>query len=226
MKKFNKLFIILLCFVGAMSVTSCLNSDGDGGIDPETYKAWLSAMYGPYYGSSSDYRYQNKIFYYYDDEEENKIKTDYILGVVVNINSLDTAFTVSNATGRVLAKQIPDTYKDLRDALESYDQPISINGKFDFTGISQNAYFTIYNTSATINNLEYGGETHDITVAFWGYPYSSGAYGRMGEYDIIEIYLCLGAIFIDDSQTPLFEYPISSQADLTKATLFLRATRS
>ena len=147
------------------------------------------------------------------------------MGVVVNINSLDTAFTVSNATGRVLAKQIPDTYKDLRDALESYDQPISINGKFDFTGISQNAYFTIYNTSATINNLEYGGETHDITVAFWGYPYSSGAYGRMGEYDIIEIYLCLGAIFVDDSQTPLFEYPISSQADLTKATLFLRATR-
>lgn len=63
MKRFNKLFIILLCCVGAMSITSCINSDDDGGIDPETYRTYLTQMAGPYNGFSSDWRYQNKIYF-------------------------------------------------------------------------------------------------------------------------------------------------------------------
>lgn len=226
MKKFNKLFIILLCCIGAMSVTSCLNSDdGYTEIDHDLYKATLTSMNGSYYGQNSDWRYQNKIYYYYNDEKNN-IKTDSIVGTVVSINALDTAFTVSNVTGKVFAKQIPDSHKDLREALENYSSPLSIKGKFDFTRIITNAYYSIYNTSTTIDNLEYNGEKHKVTIAFWGgYPYSSGAYGKIESYNMIELYLCLGAIFVDDNEKSLYDFPVGSESDLRKATLFVRATR-
>lgn len=225
MKRFNKLFIILLCCVGAMSVTSCLNSDDGYSLDPELVRQYLTQMSGFYYGQNSDWRYQNKIYYYYDDEENNSIKTDSILGVVVNISARDTSFTVGNVSGKVLAKQVPDSHKELKQALEDYSQQLTIRGKFNITNISQNAYFTIYNTSVTIDNLEYGGGNHKVTVAFWGYPYSSGAYGLVDSYNIIEMYLCMGAVFVDDSQTALFELPVSSDVDRAKATLFARVTR-
>ena len=80
MKRFNKLFIILLCCVGAMSITSCINSDDDGGIDPETYRTYLTQMAGPYNGFSSDWRYQNKIYFYNDTitDKNNPYKTDSV----------------------------------------------------------------------------------------------------------------------------------------------------
>ena len=50
MKKFNKLFITLLCCIGSLSVISCLNSDGDSGLTDEEREAYTNEIAGPYWG--------------------------------------------------------------------------------------------------------------------------------------------------------------------------------
>ncbi|CCY64942.1 putative uncharacterized protein [Prevotella sp. CAG:1124] len=226
MKRFSKLFITLLCCVGAMSLTSCLNSDDDSStIDPETYAYYLNLMGGSYTGINSDYRYQNKIYFYNDTITGNN-KTDSIMNITGSVSSRDTTFRISNVPGRVLAKEFPNNYKSIKDAIEERSLGNIITSKFDFFQITQNAYFFPYNTTAVIDNLEYDGETHKITIAFWGGGmYSSGAFGIINGNSVLEITLCMAAVYEDDNNQPLFTFPTSSNEDLSKASLIIRVTR-
>ena len=114
MKRFNKLFVILLCCFGTLSATSCLNNDDNGGIDPELYETYLSNISGTYYGDNSNWKYQNKIYFYNDTIKANSLseKLDSIVGITVSFSKYDSTFAVTNVPGRLLAKEIPDEYKD------------------------------------------------------------------------------------------------------------------
>ena len=111
MKRFNKLFFILMCCVSTMSLTSCLNDD-DNGIDPETYAKYLQQMSGTYYGSET---YQNRIYFYNDTitGSNNSNKIDSISSnVVISISARDSSFLISGVPSRVLAKEIEDLSDD------------------------------------------------------------------------------------------------------------------
>ncbi len=198
MKRFSKLFIILLCCVGAMSLTSCLNSDDDGGIDPETYATYLTLMSGSYNGYSTDYRYQNKIYFYNDSitDKNNVNKTDSVDGIYGRVNKADSTFTIYNVPGRVLAKEIPDSYKELRDAIEAAPAQ-NVTGQLLITDISSLVYFFAYPMSVEYDELTYGGETHKkIIIAFWG-P-TMGVFGNnINSHRILQLNLCPAAVYED-----------------------------
>ena len=107
MKKLNSLFIILLCCVGAMSVTSCLGDDDDYGLDPETYRQYLTLMSGMYYGDSSKEEYKNKIYFFNDTitDKENENKQDAVGNISLAISAQDTTFAISNVPGKIFTKE-------------------------------------------------------------------------------------------------------------------------
>lgn len=201
MKRFSKLFIILLCCVGAMSLTSCLNSDDDGGIDPETYETYLTLMSGSYNGYSTDYRYQNKIYFYNDSitDKNNINKIDSIEGIYGRVDRADSTFTIYNVPGRVLAKEIPDGYKELKDAVENAPEQ-TVKGKILLVDINSSlVYFYAYPMSVVYDELTYGGNTHnDVTIAFWG-P-TMGVFGsNINTHRVLQLNLCPAAVYEGDS---------------------------
>ena len=87
MKKISKsLIIFIMCCIGATSLTSCINGDDNGGIDPETYQQYLTSMSGIYYGSSTEWQYENKLRFYNDTitttSSDYMAKVDSITGSV------------------------------------------------------------------------------------------------------------------------------------------------
>lgn len=218
MKRFSKLFIILLCCVGAMSLTSCLNSDDDGGIDPETYATYLSQMSGSYYGSSTDYRYQNKIYFYNDTitDPNNTNKTDSIEGITGYVNRADSTFTIYNVPGRVLAKEIPESYQELKDAIEAAPNQ-NVKGQLILTDISSYVYFFAYPMSVVYDELTYGGETHnDICIAFWG-P-TMGIFGTVNSHRVLQLSLCPAAVYEGETLITSISSNSSSE-ELSRASL-------
>lgn len=85
MKNLSRLFALLMCCTMAVSLTSCLGTDDDGGIDPETYKTWLQQMSGNYYGGST-WQTQNKIYFFNDTitDKNNENKVDSITGITAS----------------------------------------------------------------------------------------------------------------------------------------------
>lgn len=199
MKKLNKLFAILLCCIGTMSVTSCLNDDDSGTIDPEVYKTYLSNISGIYYGNSSDWRYENKIYFYNDTitGKNTKEKTDSVTGISA-VFSKDSTFAITGVPGRVLAKEIPDTHKELKEAIEKAPAK-TIKGGFVFHSIDQYAYFMVYPQSVTYENLAYGGGNHKVTIVFWS-PVATGVYGYVDKKQIVQASVYMAGIYIDDKK--------------------------
>lgn len=208
MKKLNKLFIILLCCVGAMSVTSCLDGDEGGGLDPETVRAYLNQMRGSYIGGSGTYA--NKIYFYNDTitDKNNPYKTDSLSGYGVNggVNYTITAagrdsasFVVNGIEGRVLAKDITDEkYKGLKEAIENAPSQ-SVRGPLSIVGISgELVYVYFYPMPIEYKDLEYDGGTHDVTITFWS-P-SQGNYFMHGVYKVLQIPLVRGTVNIDGEE--------------------------
>lgn len=200
MKRLNKLFIILLCCCGALSATSCLNNDDNGGIDPELYQTYLTNISGSYYGNSSDWRYENKIYFYNDTIKADALseKLDSVSGITVNFSRFDSTFTVTNVPGRVLAKEIPDEYKELREAINAAPTK-TIKGKFVFFNITQYAYFWIYPETVKYEGLTYGGETHDVSIVFWS-PVASGVYGYLNSKQVVNMSFYLASVYQDDKK--------------------------
>lgn len=213
MKRFNKLFIFLLCCVSAMSLTSCLGSDDDNRLDPETEKMYRTQMSG-YYDGGTGWRYQNKIYFFNDtikDEDGNLpdpgnvVINDSVNNIRGRINAADSTFVIYNVPGKVLAKEISDDHAGLKKAIE--DAPVQdIRGKFALLSVSgQSVYLFFYPESVKYPELTYDGETHnDVTIAFWG-P-SRGIYFLSNTYNVIQFGLCPAAVYegetkIDDIST-------------------------
>lgn len=220
MKRFSKLFCIMLCAVTAASLASCLGSDDDGGIDPETYKAWLTSISGNYYGNDGSWTTENKI-YFYNDTITGESKTDSITGVDVSFYG-DSTVVVSNVPGRLLAKAIKDN-DALKTAIENtYSQ--TLKAKFIFYNI-QNPYasYFVYPAEVTYPSLAYNGGTHKVTVKFY-YP-SGGAFLIDGSSRKVSLSFCVEGIYLDDSVVPSIYDELSTDEKQGRALFQVYATR-
>lgn len=224
MKRFNQLFTIFLCCIGAMSVTSCLNSDDDGGIDPETYQAYLTQMQGYYTGGSGNYA--NKIYFYNDTitDKNNPNKVDSVM-YVTGTFAKDSTFTIANVPGRLLAKEIKDEkYKGLKEAIEKASNQ-TIRGKFLIVSLYENvANMYFYPTAVTYKNLSYNGETHDVMITFYG-P-SWGSWGIVNAHRMAEYSVCMSAIYVDDNKIlTMYDGSSYNQEAIDKASLSIRVAQ-
>ena len=225
MKKLNKLFAILLCCIGTVSVTSCLNDDDNGGVDPEVYKTYLTNISGIYYGNTSDWRYANKIYFYNDTitGQTTKEKTDSITGISGSFGK-DSTFAITGVPGRVLAKEIPDDHMELKEAIENAPAK-TIRGGFVFFDINQYAFFMVYPQSVTYEDLTYGGEKHKVTVVFWS-PSSTGIFGYVNNKQIVQASLYMAAIYVDDKkEIEIFDVNDGDSMQQLRAQLLIQLSR-
>lgn len=226
MKKLNKLSVLLLCCLGMFSMSSCLNSDDDGGIDPQLYETYLTNISGLYYGTGTDWRHQNKIYFYNDTitADTPSEKVDSVGGITVAFMKNDSSFVVDNVPGRVLAKEITDDkYKDLKAAIENGPTQ-TLRGKFYFTNISQYAYFLVYPSTVEYKDLAYGGETHDVVIDFWT-PVATGIYGYVGGKQVVNLTLYLAALYIDGKKAFDIYNGTDVGVEQMKAQLLISAAR-
>lgn len=228
MKKISKsLIIFIMCCIGATSLTSCINGDDNGGIDPETYQQYLTSMSGIYYGSSTEWQYENKLRFYNDTitttSSDYMAKVDSITGIVASF-SKDSTFAIAGVPGRVLAKELPEKYNDLKQAIENASNQ-TLRGSFEFYSINQYvSYFTAVPTSVTYPDLEYGGEKHKVTIAFW-YP-TGGSFIYMNSRQSVILSLYMAAVYVDDNKVYDIYTPSSTDnLDQIKACLEFTVSR-
>lgn len=220
MKRFSKLFCIMLFAITAASLASCLGSDDDGGIDPATYKAWLTSISGNYYGNDGSWTTENKI-YFYNDTITGDNKTDSITGVDVSFYG-DSTVVVNNVPGRLLAKAIKNN-DALKEAIENtYSQ--TLKAKFIFYDI-QNPYasYFVYPAEVTYRSLAYNGENHDVTVKF--YSPSAGAFLIDSGTRKVSLSFCVEGVYVDGSAVPSIYDDLSSNEKQGRALFQVYATR-
>lgn len=209
MKRFNKLFIILLCCVGAMSVTSCLDSDDGYSLDPELVRQYYTQMRGSYYGGTG--LYANKVYFYNDTitDKNNTSKTDSLSGYGLNGGVVYTttlagrdsvSFVLNGVSGRVLAKEIDgEQHKGLKEAIEN-EENLQIKGQIAIYNIQgQVAYMYFYPMSVELKGLNYDGGTHDVTISFW-YP-GLGYYFMQDAHKVLQFPLVMASILVDGNET-------------------------
>lgn len=209
MKRFNKLFIILLCCVGAMSVTSCLDSDDGYSLDPELVRQYYTQMRGSYYGGTG--LYANKVYFYNDTitDKNNTSKTDSLSGYDLKggVNYTTTlagrdsvSFVLNGVSGRVLAKEIDgEQHKGLKEAIENAGN-LQIKGQIAIYNIQgQVAYMYFYPMSVELKGLNYDGGTHDVTISFW-YP-GLGYYFMQDAHKVLQFPLVMASILVDGNET-------------------------
>lgn len=192
MKRFPKIFCIVLCAIATASLASCLDSDDDGGIDPVTYKTWLTQMSGSYYGDDSSYKTANKI-YFYNDEITGNNKTDSIEGIDVRITT-DSTLYVNNIPGTLFSNSIKDN-DALKAALDNAPAK-TLTGKFLIYNISSPfAYYQIAPQEISYNGLNYDGGSHDVKIQF--YTYGGGAFYSATNTRQVQFNFILGDIKVD-----------------------------
>lgn len=216
MKNLSRLFAILICCTMAVSLTSCLGSDEDTGIDPETYKAWLSQMSGNYYGGTT-WQTKNRAYFINDTitDKNNKNKLDSITGITAGFYKGDSTLVVNGIPGRILAKEIKDN-DALKKALEgAYSQ--TLKAKFNIYNIisSSIAYYLAYPYDITYPALQYNGETHKVTFKL--YSPSLGAYQHtsVAELHVIDFYV--QGVYIDDKLTYTIFSDTNNEEQMRKA---------
>lgn len=229
MKKFNKLFIILLCCVGAMSVTSCLGDDDDYGLDPETVRLYLTQMSGMYYGSSSDPAYINQIRFYNDTitDKNNPNKIDSITNISLAISAQDSTFAISNVPGKIFTKELTDEHKELREAINNAPNQV-VRGKIiPYSGQNNIISSMIYPSSISYPSLTYGGETHKVLLRFYNPSLTYGAYGYLdNSKQAVQFNIYLADIIIDDNfNNPINICKQATDTELRKALYLVSVTR-
>lgn len=192
MKRFPKLFCIVLCAIATASLASCLDSDGDDGIDPATYRQWLTSMTGTYYGDDSSYKTENKI-YFWNDTITEKNRTDSVTGIDVRITADSTVY-VGNIPGKLFTSSIKDN-DALKAALDNaYNQ--QFKAKFLIYNISTPyAYYQLFPAEIVYNGLTYNGGSHDVKISFYGL--GIGAFYSGNNTKQIQLNLLLGDITED-----------------------------
>ncbi len=197
MKNLSRLFAILICCTMAVSLTSCLGTDDDSGIDAETYQKWLSQMSGTYYGGTS-YQTKNRVYFINDTitDKNNKNKLDSITGITASYYKGDSTIVVNGISGRVLAKEIKDN-DALKKALEEAYSP-TLKAKFVIYNIlnSNIAYYLAYPYDITYPELKYNGETHKVSFKLYSPAIGAYQYTANAELNVIDFYV-LG-IYVDD----------------------------
>lgn len=220
MKRFPKLFCIVLCAIATASLASCLDSDDDNSIDDATYKSWLMAMSGSYYGNDGSYQTANKIYFWNDTITGNN-KTDSIEGIDVRITS-DSTLYVENIPGKLFSNTIKDN-DALKAALDAaYTQ--TLKGKFLIYNITGSyAYYQIAPQEITYNGLTYGGSSHDVKISF--YTYGSGLFASGTNTKQVQFSFILGDITEDGNKVTSKFGSTWSDEKLGKSQFIVYATR-
>lgn len=224
MKTFNKLLAIIVCLCGSMSLVSCINGDDNYGLDPEVEYSYRSTISGSYVGSTGgNWQLENKIYFYNDaiDGETIEEKTDSVMNVIGRFN-MDSTFTISNVPGRVLAKEFPDNYSDLKDAIENGPAQ-TIYGSYIINNVAQDGAALLFNGVVDIPSLTYGGETHEnIRILFWQ---NFAAFGYISGHKAVELPMYFAAVYEGDKK--LFDIYDAQTTGLeqSKALLLIRVTR-
>lgn len=187
----------MICCTMAVSLTSCLGTDEEEGIDPETYQLWLSQMSGNYYGGNT-WQTANKIYFVNDTitDKNNENKIDSIMGITAGCYKGDSTIVINGIPGKLLAKEIKDN-DALKKAIEgAYAQ--TLKAKFVLYNVlnSSLVYYLAYPYDITYPSLQYNGETHKVTFKFYGPSVGGYQYTKSAELNVIDFYL-LG-IYIDD----------------------------
>lgn len=216
MKKLSKLFAFMICCTMAVSLTSCLGTDEEEGIDPETYQLWLSQMSGNYYGGNT-WQTANKIYFVNDTitDKNNENKIDSITGITANYYKGDSTLVVSGVSGRLLAKEITNN-DALKKALEeSYSQ--NLKAKFVIYDIlnSSLVYYLAYPYDITYPSLKYNGETHKVTFKFYAPSLGGYMYTKSSEMHQVDFYLM--GIYIDDKLTYTICSDTNNEEQMKKA---------
>ncbi len=223
MKKLSRLFALLMCCTMAVSLTSCLGTDDDGGIDPETYKTWLQQMSGNYYGGST-WQTQNKIYFFNDTitDKNNKNKVDSITGITASFYKGDSTLVINGIPGRILAKEIKEN-DALKQAIENANMQ-SLKAKFILSNVSGNvAYYLTYPYDITYPALQYNGETHKVTLKFYGPSFGGYQYSQASELHMIDLYLM--GVYVDDKLTYTICDSPNNEEQMKKAILQAIVTR-
>lgn len=220
MKRNLRLFGIMLLAITTASLTSCLSSDDEGGIDAETYKIWLTNISGHYYGDNSSWKTENKI-YFYNDTISGENKADSINGIDVSFYK-DSTMVIDNVPGRVLAKNIKDN-DELKKAIEDASAQ-TLKAKFIFYNISNDiASYLVYPYEVTYPALNYKGDTHKVTIKFYG-P-TGGAYGYVKGKSTVAFNFCIEGVYLDNNVVPSIYDDTSLNIRQQKSILDIRATR-
>ena len=199
MKKFNKLFIILLCCVGAMSVTSCLSDDGDSGLTDgltdEERAQYFYNIDGTYSGGGD--KYVNILEYHNNDIDKLGMNDRIKSGIIARFARRDSSFTVSGIPARLFTKEIKgESYKAMKEAIEGAPNQL-VTGKFFIPSASGNsALLYFYPTKLEIPNLTYGGATHNVSISF--VPGSLGQWAMSSTNRAAIIPLYVGTIYEDN----------------------------
>lgn len=224
MKRLSKLFTLVLCLAAGLSVTSCVESSDDNTISPETYQAYLTSISGSYFGSSSEWQYENKIYFINDTitDRKNTQKLDSITGIDVRF-SVDSTVTVNYVPGRLIAKELPVEYQDLKDAIENAPNQ-TLKARFMFYQVAQGyASYTIYPETLTYPELEYGGAKHKVDVVFY-YP-TAGAFAFGSGRSAIRFTLSMAGIYEDDKLKYTIYDGSSGTEKMQKSLLDVYATK-
>lgn len=197
MKNLSRLFAILICCTMAVSLTSCLGTDDNSGIDAETYQKWLSQMSGTYYGGTS-YQTKNRVYFINDTitDKNNKNKLDSITGITASYYKGDTTIVINGISGRVLAKEIKDN-DALKKAIEEAYAP-TLKAKFNiYNNFGESiAYYLVYPSAITYPELKYNGETHKVAFMLYSPSLGTYQYTANAELNVIDFYVM--GIYIDD----------------------------
>ncbi len=173
MKNF-KLFSVLVVCLAAFAFTSC-NTGSDN-----SYKELTAAEKA--YCYQNTYGSRMKKMVYLSDAHKTEDKDYYdTVSVATNIYGYlgaDTTLTVSNIPMKIFARYIPETSdtKDMKTALENYEGTASLVSNVYYYSTSPVTF--LLNPTTTLScNLEYGGETHKISIYVLGNSYYS--YGNV-----------------------------------------------
>ena len=224
MKAFNKLVVILVCLLGTVSLASCINGDDNFGLDPAVESSYRTSISGSYVGSTGgNWQLENKIYFYNDTIDGKTVaeKTDSVVNVIGRF-STDSTFTISNVPGRVLAKEFPDEYSDMKKAIEDGPAQI-INGWYIINNVAEDGAALIVAGEVTFPSLTYGGTTHnDIRIEFLQ---SLAAFGYISGHKAVELPMYVGSVY--EGENKLFEiYDGQSYGiEQAKAQLLVRVTR-
>ena len=200
------------------------NEEDDYGLSPEVEKAWRMAISGSYVGATdSGWHLENKIYFYNDTLKGTTVaeKTDSVTGVIGRFNT-DSTFTISNVPGRLLAKEFPARYSDMKKALEE-GPALMINGSYIISNVTSNVAALLFGAAVEIPSLTYGGETHqNIRILFWQ---NIATYGYISGHKAVELPMYVAAVYEGDNKLFDIYDGQSTGIEQYKACLMVRIVR-
>lgn len=149
---------LLVALMAAVSMTSCLNDDGnDNSVTPEQEKQYRMMMSGNYRG---------KIFFKNEEINDNKNpnKIDTLKSQECRFNYADSTINVYSVPAKLLFKAL-EGHESLKAAAEAYGD-VDIKLKYGIYTANGGTISYITATNPVQLTLEYDGAKHDLAIAF------------------------------------------------------------